>query len=34
LPFYYLAKLDGLYYRDAASCELCQRGVPLERTRL
>jgi orotate phosphoribosyltransferase len=34
LPFYYLAKLDGLYYRDAASCELCQRGIPLERTRL
>ena len=34
LPFYYLAKLDGLYYRDAASCELCQRGVPLEKTRL
>jgi orotate phosphoribosyltransferase len=34
LPFYYLAKLDGLYYRDAASCELCQRGVPLEQTRV
>ena len=34
LPFYYLAKLDGLYYRDAASCELCQRGVPLEPTRV
>lgn len=34
LPFYYLAKLDGIYYRDAASCELCKRGVPLEKTRL
>jgi len=34
LPFYYLAKLDGIYYRDAASCELCKRGVPLETTRL
>jgi orotate phosphoribosyltransferase len=34
LPFYYLAKLDGLYYRDAASCDLCHRGVPLEKTRL
>ena len=32
--FYYLAKLDGIYYRDAASCELCKRGVPLEKTRL
>lgn len=31
LPFYYLAKLDGLYYRDAASCELCRAGVPVER---
>ncbi|MEP6537213.1 MAG: phosphoribosyltransferase family protein [Bryobacteraceae bacterium] len=30
LPFYYLAKLDGLYYRDEASCELCRQGVPLE----
>lgn len=31
LPFYYLAKLDGLYYKDASSCELCKEGVPLER---
>jgi orotate phosphoribosyltransferase len=30
LPFYYLAKLDGLYYKDAASCDLCKQGVPLE----
>ncbi len=30
LPFYYLAKLDARYYRDAASCELCQRKEPLE----
>jgi orotate phosphoribosyltransferase len=34
LPFYYLAKLDAAYYRDAASCELCQRGIPLEKTRM
>jgi orotate phosphoribosyltransferase len=26
LPFYYLAKLDAMYYRDSASCEMCQRG--------
>lgn len=30
LPFYYLAKLDGIYYRDAAACDLCQRGEALE----
>jgi orotate phosphoribosyltransferase len=31
LPFYYLAKLEATYYTDAASCELCRRGVPLEK---
>ena len=31
LPFYYLAKLDGAYYKDAATCDLCKRGVPLEK---
>jgi orotate phosphoribosyltransferase len=31
LPFYYLAKLDAMYYKDAASCELCKRGVPADR---
>lgn len=31
LPLYYLARLDTRYYADAASCELCQRGVPLEK---
>jgi orotate phosphoribosyltransferase len=30
LPFYYLAKLDGVYYKDASSCDLCNHGVPLE----
>jgi orotate phosphoribosyltransferase len=30
VPFYYLAKLDATYYRDANSCELCRKGVPLE----
>src|SRR6202023_153304 len=28
LPFYYLAQLDATYYKDAASCDLCKRGVP------
>ncbi|MGI8743881.1 MAG: phosphoribosyltransferase family protein [Bryobacteraceae bacterium] len=31
LPFYYLAKLDAMYYKDAASCEMCKRGAPIEK---
>src|SRR5579864_8472950 len=31
LPFYYLAKLDATYYKDAASCDLCKRGVPIDK---
>ncbi|HVX67158.1 MAG TPA: hypothetical protein VHA11_11180, partial [Bryobacteraceae bacterium] len=31
LPLYYLAKLDAMYYTDAESCELCRRGVPIEK---
>ena len=31
LPFYHLAKLEARYYADAASCELCRRGEPLEK---
>jgi orotate phosphoribosyltransferase len=31
LPFYYLAKLEGIYYRDAAACELCRSNVPLQK---
>lgn len=30
LPFFYLVKLESMYYRDEASCDLCRRGVPLE----
>ena len=26
LPLYYLAKLDALYARDSASCDLCKKG--------
>lgn len=29
IPLFHLVKLNALYYRDAASCELCNRGVPL-----
>lgn len=31
LPFYYLAKLDATYYKDAASCDLCKHGVPVDK---
>ena len=31
LPFYYLTKLDGMYYKDAASCDLCKKGVAIEK---
>jgi hypothetical protein len=30
LPFYCLAKLGGVDYKDASSCDLCNHGVPLE----
>ena len=31
IPLFYLAKMDALYYKDSSSCELCRRGVPVER---
>jgi orotate phosphoribosyltransferase len=31
LPLFYLAKMDAVYYKDASSCELCRRGVPVEK---
>lgn len=31
LPLFYLAKMDATYYKDSASCELCKRGVPIEK---
>ena len=31
LPLYYLAKLDAHYYTDAAGCEMCKQGVPVEK---
>jgi orotate phosphoribosyltransferase len=31
LPLYYLAKLEASYYADAAHCEMCQRGVPVQK---
>ena len=31
LPLYYLGKLEASYYADGDHCELCKRGVPLEK---
>jgi orotate phosphoribosyltransferase len=31
LPLYYLAKLEARYYAAGAECELCKRGLPLEK---
>jgi len=31
LPLYYLAKLEASYYADAAHCEMCQRGITLDK---
>ena len=32
LPFYSLAHLEATYYKNAASCDLCQKGVPVVKT--
>ncbi len=31
LPLYKLARLEASYYSDAAHCDLCRRGVPLQK---
>lgn len=31
LPFFYLARLTGRYWRSPEECELCKQGIPLER---
>jgi orotate phosphoribosyltransferase len=31
LPLFYLAQMDATYYKDSASCELCKKGVPIEK---
>jgi len=31
LPLYYLAKLEASYYADAGQCEMCQRGLPVQK---
>jgi orotate phosphoribosyltransferase len=31
LPLYYLAKLNASYYADAAHCDLCKEGTPIQK---
>ena len=31
LPLFYLAQMDAVYYKNSASCELCQKGAPVEK---
>jgi orotate phosphoribosyltransferase len=31
LPLFYLAQMDATYYKDADSCELCKKGVPIQK---
>jgi len=31
LPFYYLAKLNASYYADAAHCDICKEGTPIQK---
>jgi orotate phosphoribosyltransferase len=31
LPLFYLAKMDAVYYKDSSSCELCKKGVPIQK---
>jgi orotate phosphoribosyltransferase len=31
LPLFYLAKMDAIYYKDSSICDLCHKGVPVEK---
>jgi orotate phosphoribosyltransferase len=31
LPLFYLAKLDAIYYKNSESCDLCHKGMPVEK---
>lgn len=31
IPLFYLAKMDAVYYKDSNSCELCKKGVPIQK---
>jgi orotate phosphoribosyltransferase len=34
VPLYYLARMEAGYDADAASCEACRNGIPLEKVRI
>lgn len=34
LPFYFLAQMEGVYYKDSTTCELCREGRPLEKLKM
>lgn len=31
LPLFYLAKMEASYYKDSSSCDLCKKGVPIQK---
>lgn len=31
VPLYYLAKMEASYYKDTSACDLCRKGVPLQK---
>lgn len=31
VPLFYLAQMDAVYYQDSATCELCSKGIPVEK---
>jgi orotate phosphoribosyltransferase len=31
VPLFYLAQMDAVYYKDSASCDLCKKGVPVQK---
>jgi orotate phosphoribosyltransferase len=31
IPLFFLAKMDAMYYKDSSSCELCKKGVPVQK---
>jgi orotate phosphoribosyltransferase len=34
LPFFFLAEMEGVYYKDSSSCELCRAGKPVEKIKM
>jgi orotate phosphoribosyltransferase len=34
LPFLYLTRLEAAYYAEQASCDLCKKGIPIEKVQI